>query len=88
MSKSFKRGHCLHCDLAAAVNAWSEPVGVTPHQLIEDLTGVLAYAAVAVAKPGQLINACELAAELTLAKARAIAAGDIDRGSHHAAGHS
>jgi hypothetical protein len=88
MSEPFKRGHCLHCDLAAVVNSWTTAGVVKPKQLLNDLTSVLAYSCVAMAKPGMLINACEIAAEMTLIKARAIAAGETDRESHHVAGHA
>lgn len=88
MSTPFKRGHCLHCDLAAAVNAWGLEGGVKPSQLMADITGVLAYAAVACAKPGKLAETCAIAARLTAEQAQAIAAGDLDRKSIHAPGHA
>lgn len=82
-------GHCIHCDLAAVINAWGNSGKIAPIQVVETLATIAAEAVVQSANPSK---AKEAGAEFARIFANALLLAEkeqrIDRASPHAAGHA
>lgn len=91
MSEEFKRGHCLHCDLAAAVNAWAASRTMKSSDVVESIIGVLAHTIVAGAQPGKESDALRLTVAMLALKAGTLArerGEGAEMASAHAPGHT
>lgn len=77
-------GHCLHCDLAAILNARLQAGDVSATQIMEVLMGLAAWTLLQGAKPGMLEKGIDLAGDMLAVKILELQAG---ANIHHTAGH-
>lgn len=90
----FKRGHCLNCDLVAVLNAYLKDEAVTPTDLMETMTSLMADTIVMSAEDGREKTLLQLVVSMiamktgTLVRQRDEAANTDKTQSFHAPGHA